>query len=253
MVSNYASLQLGLPGREKEGDFSAVQEEAVRSRVTDAVVAYMEGLGYISCAKEGAERIICLVHTMKGWTLFDDCADRLNIAALDGLGRGLTRRLHTRGVGVMCSGDGMLFRLYAEGKLKDAYLSAKGKKAFGRVGGGCFWWFRCRGHALRWRAQLAPTYTVKELADVFARGEQGGRAYFSQLRLMLNLDETADFGFASVEAAGLQGVVTLYFQQSNLVRQRLGQKSIQAIRRAASGLGTLIKKPSQSTAEPPGK
>lgn len=253
MVSNYASLQIGLPGmgKEKGGDFSAVQEEAMRSRILDAIIAYMEGMGYVSCTKEGAERTICVVHTMKGWSLFDDCADRLNIAALDGLGRGLTRRLHTHGVGVMCSGEGMLFRLYADGKLKDAYLSAKGKKAFGR--GGCFWWFRCRGHALRWRGQLAPSYTVRELADVFARGEQGGRAYFSKLRLMLNLDETADFGFASVEAAGLQGVVTLYFQQSNLVRQRLGQKSIQAIRRAASGMGTLMKKPSRSTTDSPGK
>lgn len=120
-------------GKEKGGDFSAVQEEAMRSRILDAIIAYMEGMGYVSCTKEGAERTICVVHTMKGWSLFDDCADRLNIAALDGLGRGLTRRLHTHGVGVMCSGEGMLFRLYADGKLKDAYLSAKGKRRLAGV------------------------------------------------------------------------------------------------------------------------
>ena len=81
----------------------------------------------------------------------------------------------------MCADKGVMLRLYVDGRLRDAYISSPG--GFGQRR--CYWWFFCHGHALRWREQLTPGYSVKELADAFARGEQGGRAVFSEMRLML--------------------------------------------------------------------
>ena len=230
MVSGYASLQLALDG----------EMEAAGERLVYAVTSIMDKGGLVPCDRGSAERTVAFVRTEKGFALFDDCADRLDIVALDQLGRGLTRRLHTRGVGIMCAGDGMMLRLYGEGYLRDAYLSARG--AFVKKHG--FFWFRCHGRAMRWRRQLAAGYTRKELADAFARGDQGGRAVFSELRLLLGLDDTADFGFASIESAGLQGVVTLYFRAANRVRPGLfGRMARQAAKQAASGAGVYLGPP----------
>ena len=155
----------------------------------------MERQGLIPCEKESAERTVVFVRRDRGTLVYDDCADRLDIVALDGLGKGLTGYLRSRGVGIMCADKGVMLRLYVDGRLRDAYISSPG--GFGQRR--CYWWFFCHGHALRWRDQLTPGYSVKELADAFARGEQGGRAVFSEMRLMLGLDEAADFGFSSLE------------------------------------------------------
>lgn len=103
--------------------------------------------------------------------------------------RAWTGYLRSRGVGIMCADKGVMLRLYVDGRLRDAYISSPG--GFGQRR--CYWWFFCHGHALRWRDQLTPGYSVKELADAFARGEQGGRAVFSEMRLMLGLDEAGGF------------------------------------------------------------
>ena len=229
MSLSYACLQL----RAEE------KAEAARERIIGAVTAAMERQGLIPCDKESAERTVAFVCREKGTLVYDDCADRLDIVALDGLGKGLTGPLRSRAVGVMCADGVVMLRLYADGRLRDAYISSPG--GFGQRRS--FWWFFFHGHAMRWRDQLTEGYTVKELADAFARGEQGGRAVFSEMRLMLGLDEATDFGFSSLEEAELPGIVTLYFRTSNRVRQGISGKSNQAARRALSSIGAFFRRP----------
>lgn len=229
MSLSYACLQLG----------PEEPVEAARERIIYAITAEMERQGLIPCEKESAERTVAFVRREKGTLVYDDCADRLDIVALDGLGKSLTGYLRSRGVGVMCADRGVMLRLYVDGRLRDAYISSPG--GFGQRRS--YWWFFCHGHALRWREQLAPGYSVKELADAFAQGEQGGRAVFSEMRLMLGLDDATDFGFSSLEEVALPGMITLYFRSSNRVRQGLGDKSVQAARRALSSIGALFRRP----------
>ena len=232
MSLSYACLQLG----------PEEPVEAARERIIYAVTAEMERQGLIPCEKASAERTVAFVRRETGTLVYDDCADRLDLVALDGLGKSLTGHLRSQAVGIMCADGGVMLRLYVDGRLRDAYISAPG--GFGRRRS--FWWFSCHGHALRWREQLTEGYSVKELADAFARGEQGGRAVFSEMRLMLGLDDAADFGFSSLEDAKLQGVVYLHFRASNRVRQGLGDKSLQAVRHAISCIGALFRRPASA-------
>lgn len=230
MVADYACLQLAL---DKE-------PEAAKERVIYAVTSYMDTLGLIPCGRESTERTVCFVRTATGYAVFDDCADRLDLNALDGLGRTLTQKLHTRAVGVMASGGGLMLRLYSEGWLRDVYITSR--QAF-RRGQGMPGHLSYRSHAMRWRSQLDKAYTTKELADAFIRGQAGGRAVFSELRGMLRLDKTADFGFKSIEDAGLQGVITLYFCPSNVVKQRLVDRLFHPVRHAVTSIGAFFHRP----------
>lgn len=201
MPVSYANLQLMLPP----------QTEAAAEKIYFALCTYMDAQGFIPCRKESAERTLAFVRGDTSWTLFDDRADRLDINALDGLGRSLSRKLHVRVVGVMGNGRTRTLRLYTEGFLRDIYITSD--KAAGL--------FRRRaGHALRWYAQLADGHTTRELADAFSRGTRGADV-FPELQQLLGLDYTASFGFSSLEEVNPKGIVYMYFCAANRVRQRL--------------------------------
>ena len=226
-MRDYACLQLcGNPGG-----------EAARERLIYAVTAYMDSRGLVSCRKESAERTVCFAPTAKGWAVFDDCADRLDLCELNGMGRFLTGKLRCRGVGVMCAGQGLLLTLYADGRLRDTYITSK-RPFSGTVSLPA--WVSCRGHALQWRSQLAVGTSLKALADLFAQGERGGRTVFSQLRLALDLDESAGYGFSCLEDARPQGLISLYFCPSNVVKQSLLDRIFHPARRAAVSTGALL-------------
>ena len=201
MPVSYANLQLMLPP----------QTEAAAEKIYFALCTYMDAQGFIPCRKESAERTLAFVRGENSWTLFDDCADRLDINALDGLGRSLSRKLHVRVVGVMGNGRTRTLRLYTEGFLRDIYITSD--KAAGL--------FRRRaGHALRWYAQLADGHTTRELADAFSRGTRGADV-FPELQQLLGLDYTASFGFSSLDEVKPKGIAYMYFCAANRVRQRL--------------------------------
>lgn len=201
MPVSYANLQLMLPP----------QTEAAAEKIYFALCTYMDAQGFIPCRKESAERTLAFVRGETSWTLFDDRADRLDINALDGLGRSLSRKLHVRVVGVMGNGRTRTLRLYTEGFLRDIYITSD--KAAGL--------FRRRaGHALRWYAQLADGHTTRELADAFSRGTRGADV-FPELQQLLGLDYTASFGFSSLDEVKPKGIAYMYFCAANRVRQRL--------------------------------
>ena len=201
MPVSYANLQLMLPP----------QTEAAAEKIYFALGTYMDAQGFIPCRKESAERTLAFVRGDTSWTLFDDRADRLDINALDGLGRSLSRKLHVRVVGVMGNGRTRTLRLYTEGFLRDIYITSD--KAAGL--------FRRRaGHALRWYAQLADGHTTRELADAFSRGTRGADV-FPELQQLLGLDYTASFGFSSLDEVKPKGIAYMYFCAANRVRQRL--------------------------------
>lgn len=201
MPVSYANLQLMLPP----------QTEAAAEKIYFALCTYMDAQGFIPCRKESAERTLAFVRGDTSWTLFDDRADRLDINALDGLGRSLSRKLHVRVVGVMGNGRTRTLRLYTEGFLRDIYITSD--KAAGL--------FRRRaGHALRWYAQLADGHTTRELADAFSRGTRGADV-FPELQQLLGLDYTASFGFSSLDEVKPKGIAYMYFCAANRVRQRL--------------------------------
>ena len=80
------------------------------------------------CSREEAERTVALVPNSSGWAVYDDCADRMDLSAMDGLGRALTRRLEKSGasgtvaLGVVVSEEKRLLRLYAGGRVRDTLL-----------------------------------------------------------------------------------------------------------------------------------
>lgn len=225
-LPDYASLQI----------LDTQDRETARDRLIYAVTAYMDAQGYINCQRESAERTVAFAPTEKGWAVFDDCADRLDVTALNGLGRCLSGKLRDRVVGVMCSGNELMLCLYGEGMVKDTYITSR--RFPGQLPLSI--WARSHGHALRWRALLAEGHTIKELADIFTQGQLAGREIYAQLRLALALDESAGYGFASLEDAGLPGVVILHFRASNVVRQSLWDKLMHPARRAATSAGALL-------------
>lgn len=114
-MPDYASLQV-LDNQDRE---------TARDRLIYAVTAYMDAQGYINCRRESAERTVAFAPTEKGWAVFDDCADRLDVTALNGLGRCLSGKLRDRVVGVMCSGSELMLCLYGEGLVKDTYITSR--------------------------------------------------------------------------------------------------------------------------------
>ena len=212
MALEYACLQLHI----------AAGTELPRERILYAVTSYMDRMGMIPCGQENATRTICFAPSEAGWSVYDDCADRLDIPSIDGLGRCLTGKIDCRAVGILASKEGLMLSLYGGGRLRDAYVTSC--RAFGRkhrFPGRLFCRGRCRGHALRWRACLPAGRSVAELADLFEKGESEGRAVFPRLMPVLGLDKSAAFGFASVEEAGIDGVVWLYFRPGNVIHQGL--------------------------------
>ena len=143
MALEYACLQLHI----------AAGTELPRERILYAVTSYMDRMGMIPCGQENATRTICFAPSEAGWSVYDDCADRLDIPSIDGLGRCLTGKIDCRAVGILASKEGLMLRLYGGGRLRDAYVTSC--RAFGRkhrFPGRLFCRGRCRGHALRWRA-----------------------------------------------------------------------------------------------------
>ena len=203
-MSNYASLKLILDER----------VEAARERIIYCVTAHMDAQGMMPCGRESAERTVAMAHIDGGWALFDDCADRLNIHYLDGLGLCLTAKLHTRAVGVMGAGEGRMLRYYTDGHIMDTYITSP--QAFGRTSK----YKGCKGHAILWRGMLCEGGTIKELSAAFQKGQREQAEGFAEIRRLLSLGETAGYGFASMEDSGLQGVITMYFCAANHVRQR---------------------------------
>lgn len=213
MALEYACLQLHI----------AAGTELPRERILYAVTSYMDRMGMIPCGQENATRTICFAPSEAGWSVYDDCADRLDIPSIDGLGRCLTGKIDCRAVGILGfqgradappvwgrTAPGCLCHLLPR-------LQAGNTVSPGRL----FCRGRCRGHALRWRACLPAGRSVAELADLFEKGESEGRAVFPRLMPVLGLDKSAAFGFASVEEAGIDGVVWLYFRPGNVIHQGL--------------------------------
>lgn len=224
MAGGYACLQVAI-GKEIE---------APCERAAYAVAGYMDTLGLAACGKEHAERTVALVRIDGGLAVYDDCADRLDIHSLDGLGRSLTKKLRTHAVGVMRAGGGMMLRLYHDGFLRDTYLSSS-QEFRSKTGMRC----ACHGHPARWRCQLAGS-GVRELGEVFRQGDVPGEEVYPELKRLLGLRDTAGYGFSSIESAGLQGIIYLYFCASNRVRQGLLFRLIRPVRQAASSVGAFF-------------
>lgn len=213
-MRDYASLQILLDE----------QAEAARERMIYFVTAYMDRAGCVPCGEATAERTVRLARVAGAWAVFDDAADRLDFPALDGLGRWLTRRLNTRAVGVMGTREGFLLRLYADGLPRDTFTTSA--RVFGRMACRpfCLWRMPCRGHAIRWRKLLRDDAGVAALAAAFARARQVPENGLGELRSLLGLDAAAEYGFASVDDAGLLGVITLYFHAADRVRPSLPER-----------------------------
>ncbi len=206
MIREYACLQL-VPGQ---------KIEMPQERLIYAITAHMDRQGLVGCGRESALRTVRFAATSHGWAVYDDCADRMDIDALDGLGRCLTRKMGARAVGVVCSGEHLMLRLYRNGHLLDVFATSRSH--FRR-----YWnlnaWISCRHHALRWRSCLSEGQTTADLAAAFRKAAQQGRAAFTDLQPLILPDPSAAFGFASVEDSTLQGLITLYFCPGNIVRQ----------------------------------
>lgn len=224
MAVGYACLQVTI-GRETQ---------ALCERAVYAISGYMDTLGLAACGKERAERTVALVRIDGGLAVYDDCADRLDIHSLDGLGRCLTKKLRAHAVGVMRAGGGMMLRLYCDGFLRDTYLSSS-QEFRSKTGMRCV----CHGHPTRWRCQLGAG-SFRKLGDAFRRGSELGEAIYPELKQLLGLRDTADYGFSSIESAGLQDVIYLYFCASNRVRQGLLARLIRPVRQAASAVGAFF-------------
>lgn len=226
-MAGYANLQLILGSR----------TEAARERIMYVITAYMDAQGLMPCGRDSAERTVRFARGEDGvWAVFDDEADRMDIRALDGLGRCLTGKLHAKAVGMMGTERGRMLRLYVDGRLRDTYLPFPGENP--SVKGG-FGRFCCRGRAVRWRPVLREGRTVRELADVFARGDRG----LAELRELLVIGSSAGYGFSSLEEEAPPGLVTLYFCTANRVRQRLIDRLIHPAARTAANAGALIRPP----------
>lgn len=202
-MQKYASLQLFLDEK-----FEAAQE-----RIIYTITSYMDGLGYTPCRHESAERTIAFVGVQGGWAIFDDCADRLDIRALNGLARCLTLKLNTRAVGIVGTGSGFMLKLYSDGVLLDTF-STSAKSTVSRKS------IKIPGRALRWRTILRKDVGIRELSTAFHNAKLNPDEGFEQLKNLLSLDDSAKYGFSSIEDAKLQGVVWMYFNASNHVRQR---------------------------------
>ena len=203
-MKEYASLQLLL-----DQGFEAAQE-----RIIYLVTAYMDAQGYVPCRKESAEHTVAFVRTGNGWALFDDCADRNELKAFYDLSRCLTLKLCTRAIGVVGCRNGFSLRLYSDGVLKDVFCTPPKTRLFppGRLS--------CPGHAIRWRSVMRENSTIRELSSAFLKARKHPDEGFELLKKILLLDDTAGYGFSSIEDAGLEGVVNLYFHASNRLRQR---------------------------------
>lgn len=238
----FANLQLNMGAR----------TDAALEKLLYVITAYMDAQGLMPCGRESAERTVRLGREGDGpWVVFDDCADRLDIHALDGLGRCLTGKLRISAVGVMGEGDGRMLRLYVDGRLWDTYLqasSAHPRNAGGKQGdppalprsGGVLG----RTRAIRWKPVLRPGHTVRELSEAFCAPPAPGDGGLSRLRELLWLGVSAEYGFASVGEDGgpfFPGMVTMYFCTANRVRQRLFDRLFNPASRAAANMGALIR------------
>lgn len=206
MIREYACLQL-FPGQ---------KIELPRERLLYAITAHMDRQGLVACGRESALRTVRFAATPHGWAVYDDCADRMDMGALDGLGRCLTRKMGARAVGVVCSGEHLMLRLYRNGRLLDVFATSR-RVFHRRLNLNA--WISCRHHALRWRCCLPAGHTAAELASAFEQGVRRGRAAFSSLQPLLFPDPSAGFGFASLDGSALEGLITLYFCPGNVVRQ----------------------------------
>ena len=237
-MAGFANLQISLDAR----------TEAAQEKILYIITAYMDTRGLMPCGRESAERTVRIGREGEGlWAVFDDCADRLDLPSLDGLGRSLTGKLRTGAVGVMGQGEGRMLRLYVDGRVWDTYRRGpavlspppEAKKSaglrlpsLGTFGG--------RGRAVRWRPVLRPGHTVRELSDAFRDERRSG---IGDLRELLLLGSSAEAGFASVaEGGGLffPGTVTMYFCAANRVRQRLFDRLLNAASRTAASPGALM-------------
>lgn len=206
MIREYACLQL----------VPRSKMELPQERLLYAITAHMDRRGLVACGRESALRTVRFAATSHGWAVYDDCADRMDMGALDGLGRCLTRKMDAQAVGVVCSGEHLMLRLYRNGRLLDVFATSR--RVFHRQLN-LNAWISCRRHALRWRCCLTEGQTTAELAAAFNQANRQGRAAFSVLQPLLCPDPSAGFGFASLDNSSLTGLITLYFCPGNVVRQ----------------------------------
>ena len=237
-MASFANIQLHLGAR----------TEAAQEKILYVITAYMDAQGLMPCGRESAERTVRVGREGDGlWAVFDDCADRLDIRALDGLGRCLTGKLRAGAVGVAGQGEGRMLRLYVDGRLWDTYVRSPSAfsseilgKGWNSSGSSSRLLLGRRSRAIRWKPVLRPGHTVRELSDAFCSGREG----LEDLQELLLLGSSAGAGFASVEEGGgvfFPGTVTLYFCTANRVRQRLFDRLLNPASRPAANLGALMR------------
>lgn len=221
-MHEYASLQLFL-----DDQFEAAQE-----RIIYTVTSYMDGLGYTPCRHESAERTIAFARVKGGFAVFDDCADRQDVRALNSLARWLTLKLGTSAVGVIGCRNGFIMKLYREGVLLDTFNTFD-TKVFSKS-------LKFPGRAIRWKTILRKNVEIRDLAAAFQKAKEDPDNGFEDLKVLLSLDDSAGYGFASIEDSGLQGVVWMYFNASNHVRQRWYERFFHAPSRCGGAAPTAF-------------
>lgn len=199
--------------------------EMESDRMIYAITAYMDSVGMISCRKESAERIIALTRTPAGWAVFDDCAGREGISC-DGLGCGITRKLSAQAVRITRTKDSICVHLYTGGIKKACF-----KKSADSAAPLAFCQWLCgKSRAARWYASLAPYCSEQQLKQLFSRDIQSPDDCLVKLKEILKLDETANYGFASLDDSSKKDIIYLYFMPSNVVKQSWSLKRTMPMR-----------------------
>lgn len=218
----YAMLQVYLP--------RASQDALIR-----AVERHMAADGMVPCVREAAERTAAIAPDSSGWAVYDDCADRMELSALDGLGRALTRRSRGKtaapaAVGVLVSDGRRMVRLYVGGRIRDTLLPAT--RSAGRPIN-----LTDFVRARRWRPALSKKEDLRNFASALAEG-----GAMEKVGALLRLDRAASYGFRSLELEQPEGLILLPFCSQTTVKQKLSDRLFGLIRRPDSAAGACMRR-----------
>lgn len=190
------------------------------------------------CSREEAERTVALVPNSSGWAVYDDCADRMDLSAMDGLGRALTRRLEKSGasgtvaLGVVVSEEKRLLRLYGRRPCA-RYASAVPSSS---SAAGHFY-----GHAAarRWRPLLGKREERAAMAKLLACGALH-RQKSAGCFIWMGPRAT---GFRSLELEQPEGMIWLPFRSETTVKQKLSERILNVVQQPGIRSGRLSAPP----------
>ena len=189
------------------------------------------------CSREEAERTVALGPNSSGWAVYDDCADRMDLSAMDGLGRALTRRLEKSGasgtvaLGVVVSEDKRLLRLYAGGRVRDTLLLSPHPVARPAT-------FTDTLRARRWRPLLGKREERAAMAKLLACGG----ASPAEICGLLHLDGSSRYGFRSLELEQPEGMIWLPFRSETTVKQKLSERILNVVQQPGSAAGACLRR-----------